>query len=84
MNDKSLYYLFPSLPKDIIKHICDYDNTYKLKMNNVIHELNDYNNRIEEYEYYHYCDWLYGDSWKPPHQELKCPYILRSIPFELR
>jgi len=85
MNDKIIYQLFSSMPKDVIQHICDYDNTYKQRMNNVIHELNDYNNKVEEYEYYQYCNWLYGDSWKPHvRNEPRCPYIIKPIPFELR
>lgn len=46
MNYKELYSI---LPLDIIKYIGDYDNTSKERMNNVIQELNDYNDKIEEY-----------------------------------
>jgi hypothetical protein len=46
MNYKQLHKI---LPIDIIKYIGDYDNTSKERMNNVIQELNEYNDKIEEY-----------------------------------
>ncbi len=39
------------LPLNIVKKICDYDNTYKLIMKNVIKEIDKLNKEVEEYWY---------------------------------
>lgn len=46
MNYKELYSI---LPVDIIKYIGDYDNTSKERMNNVIKQINEYNEKVKEY-----------------------------------
>lgn len=48
MNYKQLSQTF-LFSRDILEHICDYDNTYKLRMDNVISELNYIINNVEEY-----------------------------------
>jgi len=37
------------LPLEIVKEIYEYDNTYKLSMNNVMKQIEKLNNAIEEY-----------------------------------
>jgi hypothetical protein len=37
------------LPIEIANEICDYDNTYKLRMNNVINQIKKINKAVEEY-----------------------------------
>jgi hypothetical protein len=36
-------------PVEIVNEICDYDHTYKLRMNNVINQIKKLNKDIEEY-----------------------------------
>lgn len=72
------------LPIDIIKYIGDYDNTSKERMNVVIQELNDYNDKIEEYESEQYYEWLL-DEWEilalkkrdPTWGNKQSPYLLK-------
>lgn len=72
------------LPIDIIKYIGDYDNTSKERMNVVIQELNDYSDKIEEYESEQYYEWLL-DEWEilalkkrdPTWGNKQSPYLLK-------
>ena len=69
MNYKQRYKI---LPIDIIKYIGAFDNTSKERMNNVIQELNEYNDKIEEYwredeQAYYMSDWQIScrQKWDP-------------------
>lgn len=48
-----MYYklLSNSLPIEIVEKICDYDDTYKLRMENVIKQIDKLNKDVEEYWY---------------------------------
>lgn len=54
-----MYYklLSNSLPIEIVAKICEYDNTYKLRMNNVIKQIEKLNKDVEEY--WHIDEYLY-------------------------
>ena len=82
MNYKELYSI---LPVDIIKYICDYDSSSKERMNNVIQELNDYNDKIEEYwredeQAYYMSDWDLSrrHKWDPEFGNRAHPSLLKS------
>ena len=51
-------YLTGNLPINIVKKVCEYDGTYKLRMKNVIKEIDKLNKDIDEYwdmdEYFYY------------------------------
>ncbi len=83
MNYKQLYKI---LPLDIIKYIGEYDSSSKENMNNVIQELNDYNDKIEEYwsedEHVSYMsDWeiSHRRKWDPDFGNRAYPCLLKSI-----
>lgn len=83
MNYKQLYKI---LPLDIIKYIGDYDSSSKENMNIVIQELNDYNDKIEEYwaeQKYAWCmsDWEISRrrKWDPDFGNRTYPSLLKSI-----
>ena len=77
------------LPIDIIKYIGDYDNTSKERMNVVIQELNDYNDKIEEdwredEEAYYMSDWKLSRrrKWDPEFGNRANPCLLKNINFK--
>lgn len=83
MNYKQLYKI---LPLDIIKYIGDFDNTSKERMNNVIQELNEYNDKIEEYwsedkQAYYMSDRQIScrRRWDPQFGNRADPRLLKSI-----
>ena len=83
MNYKQLHKI---LPIDIIKYIGEYDSSSKENMNNVIQELNDYNDKIEEYwredEHISYMsDWEISRrrKWDPDFGNRTYPSLLKSI-----
>ncbi len=83
MNYKQLYKI---LPLDIIKYIGNYDNTSKERMNNVIQELIEYNDKIEEYwredeQVYYMSDWQIScrRRWDPEFGNRSHPCLLKSI-----
>ena len=83
MNYKQLYKI---LPLDIIKYIGNYDNTSKERMNNVIQELIEYNDKIEEYwredeqvYYMSYWDISRRQRWDPEFGNRPDPRLLKSI-----
>jgi len=43
------------LPVDIVKEICEYDDRYKLRMKNVIKQIEKLNKDVEEYWYIDEC-----------------------------
>lgn len=55
-------------------------------MNSVIKQLNEYNNKVAEYEleqhYEQYFEWLYGDWYNPNRKykkQIPYPYLLKNI-----
>lgn len=83
MNYKQLHKI---LPLDIIKYIGEYDSTSKENMNNVIQELNDYNDKIEEYwredeQAYYMSDWQISrrQKWDPEFGNRAHPCLLKNI-----
>ena len=83
MNYKQLHKI---LPIDIIKYIGEYDSSSKENMNNVIQELNDYNDKIEEYwreneQAYYMSDWEISRrrKWDPDFGNRTYSCLLKSI-----
>lgn len=83
MNYKQLHKI---LPLDIIKYIGEYDSSSKEQMNKVIQELNEYNDKIEEYwredeEAYYMSDWEIScrRKWDPQFGNRNFPYLLKYI-----
>lgn len=83
MNYKCLHQF---LPVEIIRYIGEYDNASKKSMNSVIEQLNEYNNKVTEYELEQhdeqYSEWLYGDRYNPNlkyKKHIPCPYLLKNI-----
>jgi len=75
--------LYNILPIEIINYIADYNNNSKENMNNVIIELQEYNDKVHEYERAQYCEWLGGDRYElntniKKSWEMESPYLLSN------
>ena len=55
-------YLTGEIPINIVKKVCEYDNTYKLRMKNVINDINRLNKTVEEYWYMDECLYYMTDN----------------------
>lgn len=71
------------LPLELVIYISEFDNTSKENMNKVIQELNDYNDRVDEYEMVQHYEWVWGDRLelntnKRKSWQMKCPYLLTN------
>ena len=75
------------LPNELVECIFDFESNAKVNMNNVIKELNDYNEKVEEYESEQYYESLleewallsYFKRMNPKREKKTCPYLLKHI-----
>ena len=77
--------LYNILPIEIINYIAEYNNYSKENMNHVIQELNEYNDKIEEYwredeQAYYMSNWQIScrRRWDPEFGNRAHPCLLKS------